>query len=77
MEYKLKYFGTDGIRGKFGGDIINEKFAFSLGVAFGYFLEKKFSDKSQPVLLARDTRPSGNNLLLNCMAGLQKKILEP
>lgn len=73
MEYKLKYFGTDGIRGKFGGDIINEKFAFSLGVAFGYFLEKKFSDKSQPVLLARDTRPSGNNLLLNCIAGLQKK----
>ena len=41
MTKPLKYFGTDGIRGEYGGEIINEQFAFSLGVAFARFLEEK------------------------------------
>ena len=70
MNESLKYFGTDGIRGRYGDSIINEGFAYSLGVAFARYLEHKNYDKSQPVFLARDTRLSGKNLLLSCQAGL-------
>jgi phosphoglucosamine mutase len=73
MTKPLKYFGTDGIRGEYGGDIINEQFAFSLGVAFACFLEEKKYDKSNPVLLAQDTRASGQKLLVSCLRGLQHK----
>jgi phosphoglucosamine mutase len=73
MTKPLKYFGTDGIRGEYGGEIINEQFAFSLGVAFARFLEEKKCDKSNPILLAQDTRPSGKKLLASCLQGLQQK----
>ena len=73
MPDSLQYFGTDGIRGKYGGKIINEKFSFSLGFAFAHFLEENFPDKTRPVLLAQDTRPSGSSLLASCMEGLQSK----
>jgi phosphoglucosamine mutase len=73
MTKPLKYFGTDGIRGEYGGEIINEQFAFSLGVAFARFLEEKKCDKSNPILLAQDTRPSGKKLLASCLQGLQQE----
>ena len=73
MPDSLQYFGTDGIRGKYGGEIINEKFSYSLGFAFAHFLEENFPDKTRPVLLAQDTRPSGSSLLASCMEGLQSK----
>ena len=73
MTKPLKYFGTDGIRGEYGGEIINEQFAFSLGVAFARFLEEKKCDKSNPILLAQDTRGSGKKLLASCLQGLQQK----
>ena len=69
----LKYFGTDGIRGKYGGEIINEQFAFSLGFAYARFLEEKNCDKSKPIFLAQDTRPSGKKLLASCLRGLHQK----
>ena len=73
MSETLRYFGTDGIRGPYGGEIINEKFSYSLGVAFARFLEEKKCDKSKPILLARDTRPSGDKLLISCLHGLKEK----
>ena len=73
MSETLRYFGTDGIRGPYGGEIINEKFSYSLGVAFARFLEEKKCDKSKPILLARDTRPSGDKLLTSCLHGLKEK----
>ena len=73
MTKPLKYFGTDGIRGEYGGGLINEQFAFSLGVAFARFLEEKNCDKSKPIFLAQDTRPSGQKLLASCLRGLHKK----
>ena len=73
MTGKLKFFGTDGIRGKFGGKVINEKLAHALGLAFARFLEEKKPDKTRPILLARDTRPSGEKLLASCMEGLKKR----
>ena len=74
MSKPLKYFGTDGIRGEYGGGIINEQFAFSLGVAFARFLEEKNCDKSKPIFLAQDTRPSGQKLLASCLRGCIKKL---
>ena len=73
MSTSLRYFGTDGIRGKYGGEIINEKFSFSLGVAYADFLEENNPEKSRPVLLAQDTRPSGAKLLASCKQGLEKR----
>ena len=37
----MKYFGTDGIRGPYGGDIINPHFAYLLGIALGKYLQEK------------------------------------
>ena len=69
----LKYFGTDGIRGEYGGEIINEQFAFSFGFAYARFLEEKNCEKSKPIFLAQDTRPSGKKLLASCIRGLHQK----
>ena len=74
MPASLKYFGTDGIRGKYGGEIINEKFSYSLGIAFSHFLETRKHDKAKPVLLAQDTRLSGGSLIAHCMEGLKERF---
>ena len=47
MTGKLKFFGTDGIRGRFGGKVINEKLAQALGLAFARFLEDNNADKTK------------------------------
>ena len=73
MQKSLNFFGTDGIRGKYGDGIINEKFAYNLGLAFTHFLEKKNYGKSKPILLAQDTRLSGNKLLTSFGDGLEKR----
>jgi phosphoglucosamine mutase len=72
MDNSLKFFGTDGIRGKYGDEIINEDFAYSFGIAWGKYLETKNCDKSLPVFLARDTRHSGRKLLLACQTALKE-----
>lgn len=77
MPASLKYFGTDGIRGKYGGVTINEKFSYSLGIAFAHFLETRKHDKAKPVLLAQDTRLSGGSLIAHCMEGLKVRDFNP
>ena len=55
----MSYFGTDGIRGKFGVLPITPEFALKLGFAAGKVL-KRHSKKSKPlVVLGKDTRLSG------------------
>lgn len=55
-----KYFGTDGIRGKVGGDVINPQFALRLGHAAGRVLSKSYKGSGRPsVLIGKDTRISG------------------
>ena len=66
-----RWFGTDGIRGRVGGEAINESFFFRLGQAWGRFLEEK-SGGGSGVLLARDTRGSGIGLEAAFCAGLEK-----
>ena len=54
-----RYFGTDGIRGRFGEDPMTEAFAFLLAEALARFLQSKSSSESPAIVLGRDTRASG------------------
>jgi len=46
----MSYFGTDGIRGKFGELPITPEFALKLGFAAGKVL-KQISPKSKPIVV--------------------------
>ena len=66
----MSYFGTDGIRGKFGVLPITPEFALKLGFAAGKVL-KRHSKKAKPlVVLGKDTRLSGYILESALQAGL-------
>ena len=66
----MSYFGTDGIRGKFGELPITPEFALKLGFAAGKVL-KEFTKKNKPiVVLGKDTRLSGYILEAALQAGL-------
>ena len=67
---KRHYFGTDGVRGLYGGPVINEAFAERLGVAAGRFVSRQTHTGAQRVLLGRDTRASGQSLLQAVASGL-------
>ncbi len=58
---KRKYFGTDGVRGVVGGDVINAEFALRLGYAAGKVIsrEQPAHRRRQTVLIGKDTRVSG------------------
>ena len=75
MPVKLDHFGTDGIRGPSGGDTINPLFASRLGEAAGNWARRNFS-KSRLVLIGRDTRHSGPDLLAGLASGLSTEGLE-
>ena len=62
-----KYFGTDGVRGKFSEFPITKSFIFSLALALGE------SDKNvKKVLIGRDTRISGKKIEEFLCAGFKK-----
>ena len=68
---KRLYVGTDGIRGKFGGPVINADFAFKLGGAVGQWLHATHARAAgDTVLIGRDTRGSGAGLVTAVAAGL-------
>ena len=69
---KRNYFGTDGVRGPYGGPVINEAFAARLGEAAG-----RWAGGRGRVLIGRDTRGSGESLLRAVAAGLAAAGLEP
>ena len=75
MPVKLDHFGTDGIRGPSGGDTINPLFASRLGEASGNWARRNYSN-SRLVLIGRDTRHSGPELLAGLASGLSTKGLE-
>lgn len=62
-----KYFGTDGIRGKVGENLINPEFVMKLGWAAGKVLAGRGTNK---VLIGKDTRISGYMLESALEAGL-------
>ncbi|HCJ12076.1 MAG TPA: phosphoglucosamine mutase [Opitutae bacterium] len=61
-----KYFGTDGIRGRYGSKFVNESFAYALGQAIGHHLEPRTS-----LYIGIDTRHSGQSLAGALFAGYQ------
>lgn len=66
-----KYFGTDGVRGEVGGDVINAEFALRLGYAAGRVLTAQHKGTTRPgVLIGKDTRVSGYMLESALEAGL-------
>ncbi len=54
-----KYFGTDGIRGQYGGAYINSSFAYRFGSALARYLSARKSSGPTNVVVGRDTRGSG------------------
>lgn len=65
-----KYFGTDGVRGVANQELSPE-LAFRLGRCGGYVLTQHAESDHQPlVLVARDTRASGEMLASALTAGL-------
>lgn len=69
---KRTYFGTDGVRGPYGGAVVNEGFAARLGEAAG-----RWAGGRGLVLIGRDTRASGESLMRAVAAGLAAAGMEP
>lgn len=67
-----RYFGTDGVRGPFGGPVINASFAARLGLAAARWL-----NHPGRVLIGRDTRFSGPALEVAVARGLAAGGLTP
>lgn len=67
-----RYFGTDGVRGPYGGPVINEAFAARLG-----FAAARWVGKSGRVVIGRDTRASGPALEAAVMRGLRAAGAQP
>lgn len=73
---KRHYFGTDGVRGPYGGPLMNPGFVARLGVAAGLWSRRQHPSIGR-VLIGRDTRASGETLLAALAAGLVSAGLEP
>ena len=69
---KRTYFGTDGVRGPYGGPLINEQFAERLGLAVANWLPEKGK-----ILIGRDTRASGVALEAAIARGLRAGGADP
>lgn len=63
---KRIYFGTDGVRGPYGGPVINEAFAARLGLAAG-----RWVGGEGVAFIGRDTRASGASLVEAVARGLK------
>ncbi|WPJ95032.1 phosphoglucosamine mutase [Coraliomargarita algicola] len=67
-----QYFGTDGIRGRFGDPIMCPDFAYRLGCALGDYLKQSRAGRQHYVVIGRDTRFSGTALCDALAAGLNQ-----
>ncbi|HYM48064.1 MAG TPA: phosphoglucosamine mutase [Burkholderiaceae bacterium] len=72
MSVKRKYFGTDGLRGTVGEELITPEFVLRLGQAAGRALVQASNeaDNKPTVLIGKDTRISGYMLEAALEAGL-------
>jgi phosphoglucosamine mutase len=74
---KRRYFGTDGVRGPYGGPVINDAFARRLGAAAARHFQSRGVAAGAIVLLGRDPRQSGPALEAAVAAGLAAAGLAP
>lgn len=72
-----KYFGTDGVRGPYGGPVVNEDFAARLGFAAARWARLRGAAEGAEVFIGRDTRASGVSLVAAVSAGLRAGGLAP
>lgn len=70
---KLQYFGTDGIRGEYGGALLNDALAFSAGRAAAIFAKRTYSIAEPVLVVGRDTRSSGPSLEEALSAGFTQE----
>ena len=71
-----KYFGTDGIRGVYGGPLVNPKFFRRVGHALGHYLNESSASSPYKVVIGRDTRASGEDLENAICEGLSNFDIE-
>ena len=69
---KRQFFGTDGVRGLYGGPVINEDFATRFGFAAG-----RWSGGAGVAVIGHDTRHSGGSLAVAVARGLAAAGLQP
>ncbi|MGC9450909.1 MAG: phosphoglucosamine mutase [Oceanipulchritudo sp.] len=69
----MKYFGTDGIRDRVTGPLMQPKFVFRLGRAAGKWLRQRPAVSSRHVVIGRDTRASAGYLFLSLARGLHEE----
>ena len=69
-----RWFGTDGIRGRVGREPMTPEFVAALGRAAGGFFSKKHPGGK--ILVARDTRESGEMLEAALISGIRSAGLE-
>lgn len=73
-----KYFGTDGVRGPYGGPVINEQFAERLGrAAARWLVATGRCGRTRSVVIGRDTRSSGAGLEAALSRGLAAEGVQP
>jgi len=72
-----KYFGTDGVRGVYGGELMNEAFAWRLGAAAARLALAGGARPGAKVVIGRDTRNSGGSLERALAGGLAAEGLKP
>jgi phosphoglucosamine mutase len=93
MSTERQFFGTDGVRGPYGGPLVNEAFFARLGAAAGAWVlaketgvrRRETGSPAAPgaamagkrVLIGCDTRPSGRRLVQAVIAGLRVAGMEP
>lgn len=71
-----RFFGTDGVRGVYGGPVMNEEFAARLGAA-AVAWRRTLDPEIGPVLIGRDTRASGPSLESAVARGVRAAGAEP
>lgn len=69
----MKYFGTDGIRDRVKGPLLEPDFVYQLGRAVGRWTKRKPSSSSHHIAIGRDTRHSAGYLFLALVRGLGKE----
>jgi phosphoglucosamine mutase len=72
-----QYFGTDGVRGPYGGPLINEAFAARLGAAVARWLRDESDAETNKIVIGRDPRFSGPSLEAAIAAGLRSEGATP
>lgn len=71
----MNYFGTDGIRDNIDGPLLRKDFIYQLGKAVAIWIRRRNTKVSPHVIIGRDTRGSGEHLMMTLARGLYSEGL--